>query len=193
MPVQGKYDDETRARAVRLYVERRKSDPAESQVASRRHVGGLIGVGPETLRGWVERDERNAGARPSLSDEASAEVRQLRKENAELKRANVILRTASAFGIVTGWFDSYHSACLTGSVQGSELVLKKASKEWSDSRYSFGILYPLPDLQLTGVESVWTGLSLAESNDEWHGIDTELKDLGEVIEYCNQVGWNNEV
>ena len=94
MPVQRKYDDEMRARAVRLYVERRKSDPAESQVASRRHVGGLIGVGPETLRGW---DERNAGARPGLSDEASAEVRQLRKENAELKRANEILRTASAF------------------------------------------------------------------------------------------------
>ena len=83
MPVQRKYDDETRARAVRLYVEPRKSDPAESQVASRRHVGGLIGVGPEMLRGWVERDERNAGARPGLSDEASAEVRQLRKENAE--------------------------------------------------------------------------------------------------------------
>ena len=60
-------------------------------------MGGLIGVGPETLRGWVERDERNAGARPGLSDEASAEVRQLRKENAELKRANEILRTASAF------------------------------------------------------------------------------------------------
>ena len=85
--------DETRARALRLHVERRKSDPAES----RRHVGGLLGVRPETLRGWVERDERNAGARPGLSDEASAEVRQLRKENAELKRANEILRTASAF------------------------------------------------------------------------------------------------
>ena len=97
MPVQRKVDDETRARAVRLYVEPRKSDPAESQVASRRHVGGLIGVGPETLRGWVERDERNAGARPGLSDEASAEVRLLRKENAERGRANEILRTASAF------------------------------------------------------------------------------------------------
>ena len=66
MPVQRKYDDEMRARAVRLYVERRKSDPAESQVASRRHVGGLIGVGPETLRGWVEREERNTGARQAL-------------------------------------------------------------------------------------------------------------------------------
>ena len=97
MPVQRTYDDEMRARAVRLYVERRTSEPAESQIASRRHVGGLIGVGPETLRGWVERDERNAGARPGLSDEASAEVRQLRKENAERGRANEILRTASAF------------------------------------------------------------------------------------------------
>ena len=97
MPVQRKYDDETRARAVRLYVERRKSDPAESQIASRRHVGGLIGVGPETLRGWVERDERNAGARPGLSDEASAKVRQLRKENAERGRANEPLPTARAF------------------------------------------------------------------------------------------------
>ena len=53
MPVQRKYDDETRARAVRLYGERRKSDPAESLAASRRRVGGLIGVGPETLRGWA--------------------------------------------------------------------------------------------------------------------------------------------
>ena len=97
MSVQWKVDDEARARAVCLYVECRKSDPAESRVASRRHVGGLIGVGPETLRGWVERDERNAGARPGLSDEASAEVRQLRKENAERGRANEILRTASAF------------------------------------------------------------------------------------------------
>ena len=97
MSVQWKVDDEARARAVCLYVECRKSDPAESRVAARRHVGGLIGVGPETLRGWVERDERNACARPGLSDEASAEVRQLRKENAELKRANEILRTASAF------------------------------------------------------------------------------------------------
>ena len=46
-----RYGDETRARALRLHVERRKSDPAES----RRHVGGLLGVRPETLRGWVER------------------------------------------------------------------------------------------------------------------------------------------
>ncbi len=97
MSVQRTYDDETRPHAFRIDVERRKSDPAESQIASCRHVGDLIGVGPETLRGWVERDERDAGARPGLSDEASAEVRQLRKENEERGRANEIPRTASAF------------------------------------------------------------------------------------------------
>ena len=75
MSVQRKYEDETRARAVLLYVWLGKSDPS----SRRSHRGGLIGVGTETLRGWVERDERNTGARPALSDEASAEVQQLRK------------------------------------------------------------------------------------------------------------------
>ncbi len=84
-----------RSRADRLDAPRRKSDPAELQVTSRRQAGDLIRVGPETLRGWVEQEERNAGAGPSLSDEASAEVRQPRKENSELKRA-----VASTFSCV---------------------------------------------------------------------------------------------
>ena len=97
MPAQRKYDQETRDRAVRMYRERRRTDPGEPQVGSRRHVGALLGVPPETLRGWVERAEVNAGARPGLTDEQNEEMRRLRKENAELKRANDILRTASAF------------------------------------------------------------------------------------------------
>ena len=97
MPAPRKYDQETRDRAVRLYRERRKSDPAESMIASRRHVGGLLGVSPETLRGWIEREEVNAGQRPGVSDEQNAELRALRKENAELRRANEILKVASAF------------------------------------------------------------------------------------------------
>ena len=58
--------------------------------------GALIGVGPKTLRSWAWREERNTGARPGLSDEAYAEVRQLPKENEELKRANEILSTVNA-------------------------------------------------------------------------------------------------
>jgi transposase-like protein len=72
-----------------LDAPRRKSDPAELQVTSRRQAGDLIRVGPETLRGWVEQEERNAGAGPSPSDEASAEVRQPRKENSGSPGMNV--------------------------------------------------------------------------------------------------------
>ena len=97
MPAPRKYDQETRDRAVRLYLERRKSDPAESMIASRRHVGGLLGVSPETLRGWIEREEVNTGIRPGVSDTESEQIRALRKENAELRRANEILKVASAF------------------------------------------------------------------------------------------------
>ncbi len=51
MPVLGKIDDETPVHEVRSHAQRHKSDPAESQVASHPHMGDLIGVGPETLRG----------------------------------------------------------------------------------------------------------------------------------------------
>jgi len=97
MPASRKYDQETRDRAVRMYRERRKTDPGESQVGSRKHVGGLLGINAETLRGWIEREEVNAGQRPGVPDVESETVRALRKENAELKRANEILKVASAF------------------------------------------------------------------------------------------------
>ena len=97
MPAPRKYDQETRDRAVRMYRERRKSDRQESMSASRKHVGRLLGINAETLRGWVEREEVNSGERPGVSDTESATVRALRKENAELKRANEILKVASAF------------------------------------------------------------------------------------------------
>ena len=97
MAKQRKYDQETRDRSVRMYRERRRTDPGESMIASRRHVGGLLGISPETLRGWIEREEVNAGERRGVPDAESDTVRALRKENAELKRANEILRVASAF------------------------------------------------------------------------------------------------
>lgn len=97
MPAPRKYDQETRDRSVRMYRQRRETDPGESLVASRRHVGGLLGINPETLRGWIERDEVNAGQRPGVADSENETIRALRKENAELKRANDILKVASAF------------------------------------------------------------------------------------------------
>ena len=80
-----------------MYVERRREHPEESAIASRRYVGGLIDVKSETLRGWVEQSEIDAGGRPGTSSDDHAELIRLRREVGELKRANEILKTASAF------------------------------------------------------------------------------------------------
>lgn len=61
-------------------------------------VAGLLGIGTvETVRKWVRRVQIDAGARPGVSSEESAGLKRFWRENAELRRANAILRTASAF------------------------------------------------------------------------------------------------
>src|ERR1700756_1446828 len=92
-----KYDPETRERAVRLYHERRRDHPGESAIESRRRIGELLDVKHDTLRGGVERAEIDAGIRPGGTSDENAEIGRLKKENAELRRANEILKTASAF------------------------------------------------------------------------------------------------
>jgi transposase-like protein len=69
----------------------------ESKLTARKAVGELLGINPATLRNWVEREEIGTGARPGTTTDAAAEMARLRKENAELRRANEILKTASAF------------------------------------------------------------------------------------------------
>ena len=91
-----KYDTETRARAVRMYQDRLR-EHEESKLEARRQVGAMLDVNQATLRNWIEREEIDTGARPGVTTEESVEVRTLRKENAELRRANEILKTASAF------------------------------------------------------------------------------------------------
>ena len=97
-----KFDEETRARAVRLYADRLR-DHGESKLAARKRVGGLLDINPATLRNWIEAEER--AARPagtnSRGSDDDAELRRLRQENAELRRANEILKTASAFFAAT--------------------------------------------------------------------------------------------
>lgn len=97
MPAPRKYDDETRARAVRMYADRRREHPGESKLGSRKRVGELFGIGPATLRNWIEREEIDAGTRSGVASSENAELTRLRRENAELRRANEILKTASAF------------------------------------------------------------------------------------------------
>jgi transposase len=97
MPAPRKYDQETRDRAVRMYEERRRDFAVESALQSRKRVGELLDVRPDTLRGWVERVEVDAGQRPGVPTVVEARIKELERENAELRRANEILKTASAF------------------------------------------------------------------------------------------------
>jgi transposase len=97
MPAPRKYDQETRDRAVRMYQDRRRDFPAESALQARKRVGELLDLKPDTLRGWVERVEIDSGQRPGVPSSVEARIKELERENAELRRANEILKTASAF------------------------------------------------------------------------------------------------
>jgi transposase len=86
-----KYPDELRARAVRLY---RESDPKPVI----RRLAEQLGVHHEALRNWIRQDEADRGEGEDRPTSAELdELRRLRKENAELKRANEILKAASAY------------------------------------------------------------------------------------------------
>jgi transposase len=97
MPAQRKYDSETRARAVRMYQDRLRDHEDESKLEARRQVGAVLDINPATLRNWIESEEVDSGARPGVKSMDAAEIKALRRENAELRRANEILKTASAF------------------------------------------------------------------------------------------------
>ena len=90
-----KYPDELRERAVRLVIEA-KQDPATRSGACRR-IGEQLGINPETLRGWVAQAEVDAGQRPGTTTSEAQRLVELERENRELRRANAILRSASAF------------------------------------------------------------------------------------------------
>ena len=97
MPAPRKYDQETRDRAIRMYEDRLRDFPEESMLESRQRVGDLLDIKPETLRGWIERKQIDAGQRPGVPTAVDARIKELERENAELRRANEILKTASAF------------------------------------------------------------------------------------------------
>jgi transposase len=90
-----KYPEELRERATRMAVDLRK-DPATKPGALLR-VGAQLGIHPETLRNWVNQAEIDAGERPGTSADDAQRLADLEREVRELRRANAILRSASAF------------------------------------------------------------------------------------------------
>ena len=90
------YPADLRERAVRLVLETEGQYP--SRDAAVKSIAAKLGIGSaQSLRNWVRQAEVDAGTRPGVSSEESAELKRLKKENAELRRANEILKAASAF------------------------------------------------------------------------------------------------
>lgn len=96
MPAPRKYPDELRERAVRMVLDALEDDPSSQRGVFRR-VGEQLGVNPETLRGWVRRVQIDAGDRPGTTTAEAERIHELEKEVRELRRANSILKSASAF------------------------------------------------------------------------------------------------
>ncbi|NIV48789.1 MAG: transposase [Gammaproteobacteria bacterium] len=90
-----KYSPEVKERAVRLVFDNQQEH--ESQWAAIRSMAEKIGCTAETLRHWVRQAERDTGRRPGLTTDERARLKALERENRELRRANEILRKASAF------------------------------------------------------------------------------------------------
>jgi transposase len=90
-----RYSPELRERAVRMVFEHAPDYP--SQWAAIRSIAEKLGCRVESLRRWVRQAERDTGKRPGLTTDERAELKRLQRENFELKRANEILRKASAF------------------------------------------------------------------------------------------------
>jgi transposase len=90
------YPAELRERAIRMVAE--MTPDHSTEFAAIRSVAEKLGIGsPETVRKWVRRSQVDAGTRPGVTSEEHAEIKRLKRENAELRRANEILKAASSF------------------------------------------------------------------------------------------------
>jgi transposase len=95
MPAQRKYPEELRARAVKMVLEiQAREGKGHGEVA---RVARQLGVHRETLRVWVRQAETDSGQRPGTTTEDGRRIAELEREVRELRRANEILKAASAY------------------------------------------------------------------------------------------------
>lgn len=90
-----KYDPETRAKAVRLVLEHREVYPSEW--AAITAVSKRLGMNAETLRNWIRKQQVDDGQRDGVTTEAAAEIKALKRRNAELEQTIEILKAATSF------------------------------------------------------------------------------------------------
>lgn len=90
-----KFSKEMRERAVRMVREHRSEH--DSEWSAINSISGKIGCTAETLRRWLRQTEIDDGQRPGVTTEEAERIKQLERENRELRQANEILRKASAY------------------------------------------------------------------------------------------------
>ena len=90
-----RWNKETREQAVRLVLEHSHKYP--SKWAAITIVAERLGMSPESLRRWIRQYQVDAGAREGITTEEVAEIRALRRKNAELERTIAILKAATTF------------------------------------------------------------------------------------------------
>ncbi|NHB86092.1 transposase [Tessaracoccus sp. HDW20] len=84
-----------RERAIRMALDILDEDPNARGVFNR--IGHQLNVSPETLRGWVRQAQTDGGQRPGTTTADARRIAELERENRELRRANTILKSASAY------------------------------------------------------------------------------------------------
>ena len=92
-----KYPEELRERAIRFALDLVDGPEGVSVNAACRRVGEQLGIVPDSLRNWVQQARIDAGNAPGLTTDEHARLVELERENRELRRANEILKSASAF------------------------------------------------------------------------------------------------
>jgi transposase len=90
-----RYSPEVRERAVRMVLEHEGQH--DSQWSAISSIAEKIGCSAETLRKWLRQSERDQGRRPGLTTAERERLKELERENRELRRVNEILRKASAY------------------------------------------------------------------------------------------------
>ncbi len=90
-----RYDENTKARAVRLVREHR--DDYDSELAAMKAIAGRLGMNAETLRKWVRQAEVDASEAAGMSGDDKRELRELRRKNRELEITFEILKAATTF------------------------------------------------------------------------------------------------
>ena len=95
MPALKKYPPELKERAVRMALDARDDKGGRRGVCTR--IGQQLGIPADTLRGWVQRAEIDQGLRPGTTTDDATRIAELEREVKELRRANAILKSASAF------------------------------------------------------------------------------------------------